>query len=134
MNSRVIVCGSRHFTDIEAVNTALDSFYLAWRSAQTGEDERFTLVHGACRGGADAIADRWAQEKGRSVTVERHPAEWQRYGRIAGPTRNKRMAHLGADVVLAFVKDNSPGTAGMIREANNAGIRVVEFHEKTEEA
>lgn len=42
------------------------------------------------------------------------------------------MVNLGADHVLAFIKDNSPGASHLVRQARKAGIPVQEFHETTE--
>ena len=42
------------------------------------------------------------------------------------------MVDLGADHVLAFIKDNSPGASHLVRQARKAGIPVQEFLETTE--
>lgn len=82
------------------------------------------VVHGACQTGADAMADQVARLRGWDV--EQHPADWARYGRyVAGALRNKRMAQLGADVVLAFIRDQSTGSSGCLFEARKRGIPAV---------
>jgi hypothetical protein len=84
-----------------------------------------TVVHGACPTGADAIADAWCRAPGNeAVTVERHPADWTKEGRAAGPIRNSLMASAGADLCLAFWDGHSKGTADMIRRAVECGIPV----------
>ena len=97
---RVIVTGSRSWTDSAAVRTALDK--LGWE-----HDWQLTVVHGACPTGADAIAAAWCREVAdKGVIEETHPAtaeDWSRQGAAAGPTRNTRMVALGADVCLAFI-------------------------------
>ena len=107
---RVIVCGSRHWTDRKRIADRLREFV-----AHT------TIVHGGARG-ADRIAGEEAKKRGLKVEV--HPANWERYGRAAGPIRNHKMAELGADLCIAFLKDNSPGTRNMIEQARKFEIPV----------
>lgn len=78
------------------------------------------IVHGACPTGADSIANSLAREWG--VTVEAHPANWKEHGRRAGFIRNAEMSELGADICLAFNRDNSSGTAMMTELTEKAGI------------
>jgi len=88
-------------------------------------DDTVTLIHG------DAIgADRLSEEvlkgyfKGGFV-VERYPADWEKYGKEAGPIRNKQMLDEGKpDMVIAFRLQNSRGTQNMIDQATKAGISV----------
>ena len=124
---RVIVSGSRTWDDVDEIHDALDAMWLLWYETQT---EPFILVHGACPRGADRLADEWAASTD-GVFAERHPADWS-MGRHAGPLRNQHMVNLGADHVLAFIKDNSPGASHLVRQARKAGIPVQEFHETTE--
>jgi hypothetical protein len=80
------------------------------------------LVHGAASG-ADAMAGRWAGANGVSVTT--FPADWNRYGRSAGPRRNQAMVDSEPDLVVAF--PGGRGTADMVRRAEAAGIRVLKI-------
>jgi SLOG family YspA-like protein len=88
---RVLVTGSRDWIDRSAIERALKDF---------GPEGWFTVVHGHCPTGADAIADHVARSWG--CEVERHPADWSK-GRKAGPARNAAMVALGADLCLAFI-------------------------------
>jgi hypothetical protein len=86
---------------------------------------RRLLVSGGCPRGADAIGERIWREVGG--VVERHPAEWRRYGRAAGFVRNADMVRLGAIECIAFTRDRSPcatHTAGLARQA---GIAVTVY-------
>jgi hypothetical protein len=134
---RVIVTGSRTWEEADVVYEALDTLI------QDGEN--LTVVHGAALGGADFWASEWCQQgaprpAGSRVTEERHPADWDKYGKRAGPIRNQEMVQLGADMVLAFCEwckktsclGRQPmhvthGTANCVALARAAGIEVVEF-------
>lgn len=114
---RILVTGSRTWTDRDAVLTALSE---AWD--HLGQSPDTVLVHGACPTGADTIADELWKILG--YAVEPHPADWSRYGRAAGPKRNQEMVDAGADVCLAFLVPGSRGTADCARRAEKAGIPV----------
>lgn len=66
------------------------------------------------------IASQEAQKLG--LLVERHPADWERHGKRAGYLRNREMAELGADLVLAFWDGQSKGTMHMVDLAEEYGI------------
>lgn len=71
--------------------------------------------------GADALGERYAQERG--LQVELHPADWDAYGRAAGPKRNEQMAEV-ADALIAFWDGQSRGTANMINVARKKGLKA----------
>lgn len=130
---RILVTGSRTWgtpTAIyRALNGACDEFGLNFPPDQYGntmpDPEKITVVHGDCPSGADHWADEWCI--GNFMPVERHPADWQGLGKRAGFVRNAEMAALGADLCLAFIKDNSKGASMMANLADEAGIPVREF-------
>lgn len=108
---RVIVCGSRGWSDGDVIARALSAL-----------QANAVIVHGAARG-ADAFAEKTAKELG--LRTEPHPANWGRFGRSARPRRNAEMADAGADLCLAFRLDGlSPGTDDMIRRCRSVGIPV----------
>lgn len=95
MAYRVLITGSRDWSKPLTVRDALNQV----RSSAGG----LTLVHGACKSGADAIGAAWAlQLKHAGVIEEAHPADWST-GRNAGFARNALMVKLGARTCLAFV-------------------------------
>jgi hypothetical protein len=87
------------------------------------DGDRLVLVHGQCpKGGADLWAEEWAHRRG--FAVERHPADWDRFGKAAGPKRNSLMVSLGGDLCVAFPGPGSTGTWDCVRKAADAGMNV----------
>ncbi len=117
---RVIVCGSRTFTDVRLLHVFLDGLHVS-------TPDQFTLIEGGARG-ADGIASRWAAH---TPTVEHltYMADWASEPRRAGVLRNQRMLDDGRpDLVVAFVDKplaESRGTADMVRRARKAGVKTV---------
>jgi len=107
----LIVCGGRDYSDSRAVYAALD------RIAST---RGVRLIRHGGAAGADRLAASWAEFRG--VEAIEYTADWERYGRRAGPMRNAVMAEAGADGLVAF--PGGPGTADMIRQAERCGIPV----------
>ena len=105
---RVIVCGSRKWTDREAITNRL--FELPSHA---------TIVHGNAKG-ADRIAGQEAEKLG--LFVEPWDAQWDLYGKAAGFIRNEAMAKAGADLCLAFWDGQSRGTSDMVDHAESYGI------------
>jgi hypothetical protein len=60
-------------------------------------------------------------------TVERHAADWDRFGKAGGFIRNEEMVNLGADKCLSFNKGKSRGTAHTTLLARQAGIDTIEY-------
>lgn len=117
---RVIFCGSRFWTDIPPISTTITTLH-----ALVGDE--LVVVHGAAAG-ADRIADMCA--KGMGVTVDPHPAEWERYGKGAGPIRNREMLAAGAHLVVAFKDDFGVlrgGTEDMVHVAAHAGVPIAVY-------
>lgn len=109
---RVLVTGSRNWENRLVIRSALDLVHFA--------QGRCVLVSGACPTGADRMAEKHATYL--RWTIERHPADWDRYGKAAGPRRNAEMVRLGADVCLAFIRDGSRGATHTARLARDHGI------------
>jgi len=83
------------------------------------------LIEGEARG-----ADRMARAIGISLRIPVYgfPADWARYGRAAGPIRNKQMLVEGTPTLVVAFHDNlrnSKGTRNMVEQAVYARIPVV---------
>lgn len=120
---RVIVTGSRHWEGPWAEEKVFDVLMML-RLFALSVGQELTIVHGACPTGADLITDIWCQRTG--TKMERHPADWKRFGKGAGPRRNQEMLDLGADMVIGFHRDNSTGTGHMLAIARHARIFPIE--------
>lgn len=152
---RVLVTGSRTWRDGILLRDKLTECMSA--CIDMGKPS-LTIVHGACKSGADALADGWANWHERNspqlhVHAERHPADWEGPCRpqcqpnhrrqdprgwdvcpAAGFYRNEDMVHLGADLVLAFIADNSKGATHCARYAEQNGLHVIYFRTTTVDA
>jgi hypothetical protein len=82
------------------------------------------VIHGACRG-VDTQVDTIAKALGYPIDAK--PADWRKYGRAAGPIRNRQMFdEHKPDLVIAFHHDlaHSKGTADMVKYAKSKGCEV----------
>ena len=112
---KILVCGSRNWNRRKPIWEAL---------TQVRKKKKGVLVINGAAPGADTIAGETAWELGFEVRY--FPADWNRYGKKAGPLRNQKMIDEKPDAVLAFTEDStsSQGTADTIRRAKEAGIPV----------
>ncbi len=101
MPEKIIVAGSRTFTDQNFINKFLDEIY---------NKEPFELVCGMAPG-VDFLAYQWAQKKG--VQIHEFPANWRKHGNSAGAIRNNAMAEF-ADSAILFWDGKSRGTRIML--------------------
>lgn len=91
------------------------------------------VLHGGAKG-ADAVAAYWCKAM-RGVWVAEYPAEWEKFGKIAGPKRNGQMC----DDLLKYKADGyriallafpgGAGTASCVTHAERRGIPVWRYPE-----
>lgn len=122
---RILVTGSRDWTDRHKVEQELHDYASdRWREGANS----FVIVHGACPTGADLYAAEWAR-RSQHVTPEPHPAEWNKHGKAAGFVRNKTMIDLGADILFAFIRNDSRGATHTLNLAIEAGMPLAVYRE-----
>src|SRR5689334_18184632 len=91
---RLLICGDRNWTDYNLIKDVLER--IVWTNEQRIE----VVIQGAARG-ADTLARLAAMNLG--VRCDSYPAQWAKYGRAAGPIRNREMLEDGKPThVLAF--------------------------------
>ena len=113
---KVIIAGTRFFNDYSLLKETADRLLADKITAGYS----IVIVSGGCAG-ADLLGERYAKENGYSI--DRYPAEWQKYGRKAGIMRNAVMAD-NADALIAYWDGISRGTKNMIDEARKKGLAV----------
>lgn len=117
---KILVCGSRFYSDRDAVNRVLD--------AQLAKHGPNLLMISGGAVGADELARQWATS--RKVNHLILYAKWEVHGKAAGPKRNTQMLKQRPNRVLAF-RVNKPGenrgTDNMIGQAERAKIKVKRF-------
>ena len=137
LGNRILVTGSRTWPDSLRLLVAHALDYAAYEYVGATHPGAVTLVSGACPTGADRIAEECAKERG--WRIERHPADWDRYGSRAGVRRNLEMVERGAAVCVAFLMPcanprcvrtdphESHGTTHCVASTRSAGIPVMEW-------
>ncbi len=105
MIKRIVIAGCRDYNNYDEAKEFIDVCL-----NDIKKDNEIIILSG-CASGADAIGERYAKESG--FEVEKFPADWKKYGRSAGPRRNKQMAER-CDLVICFWDEKSRGTRSMI--------------------
>jgi predicted Rossmann fold nucleotide-binding protein DprA/Smf involved in DNA uptake len=108
------VVGSRTFNNYSLLKQVLDRFVL------NVEEKPLTIVSGGAKG-ADSLARRYCEE--HNIQIVEFLPEWDKYGRGAGPIRNKKIVDY-SDFIVAFWDGCSRGTASTIRFAKQMDKQV----------
>lgn len=115
---KIIVCGGRDFTNAKLIWDTLGRFEYTHGKIKL-------LVHGAAFG-ADSIAGEYA--KRYNVPCQEFKADWNKYGKGAGPIRNKTMLeHIDPNWIIAF--PGGKGTANMVKIGKRRGVYIMEVKE-----
>ena len=110
---RTIIAGSRDITDYSILEEAIKQ--CGWIPT--------VVISGAARG-ADTLGEEWADKN--KVTLEKCPADWNKYGKSAGYKRNQEMAEI-AGALIALWDGKSRGTKHMIEIADLKNLKIFIF-------
>lgn len=110
---KTIIAGSRDITSYNLVATAI-------HIAEGHGISCDTIISGGCRG-VDQLAIDYAVDNAIYYSV--YPADWSKFGKAAGPIRNRRMAE-NAHALIAIWDGKSKGTLNMINTATELGLKV----------
>lgn len=125
----IAIVGSRTFTDIDLIRSSLE-----------GIDPKYHKIISGGAKGADTLAKIVANELG--FEFEEFPADWDKYGKQAGPIRNSMLVEL-SQYVFAFWDGKSRGTMDTVLKAIRAdkfvqlyidGVLFVERWRKRDES
>ena len=109
----VVIAGGRDFTNTSLVFNKLKNLL----------NTNDVIISGHASG-ADKIGEAYA--KVYHMQVKLFPAEWDKYGKSAGPIRNRKMAEI-ADLVIVFWDLESRGIKSMIKEAIRLNKKLLVF-------
>lgn len=113
---KLLVCGDRNWIDEKTIKRIL----------KKAKKAKFnTIVEGEANG-ADKLSAKVGEDLG--FKIKRYPANWEKYGRAAGPIRNAEMLKKNPDIEMGIAFHDhithSKGTIHMIKLLNKAGILV----------
>jgi len=97
---KLAVVGGRDFNNIALLEQTLNQY-----------KDKITLVISGGAKGADTLAEQWA--KSNNIIVKVFKPDWEKYGRSAGPRRNKLIIQ-ECEECIAFWDGKSTGTANSI--------------------
>ena len=112
--TRMIVCGGKDFKDYGYFEKEMDSLIQ--------NHNHIELVSGHAKG-ADTFAEIFAGKN--AIPIKVFPPDWKKYGKAAGPIRNREMLTYASEarpVVVAFWNGKSRGIGNMLKQANEAGV------------
>ena len=113
---KVIVAGGRDFFP--------EFKHSQWLTEQLHELKATHIISGKARG-----ADSFGEEIGRLLRLDiiEYPANWDRYGKKAGPLRNEEMAKV-ADACILF--PGGQGTKNMRDLAEAYDVPIIEWEDE----
>ena len=109
--------GDRYYDDVDSISDILGTY--------RKKNSKLKIIQGGA-GGADTIALAYAERFG--LEKQTFKADWEKYGKGAGPIRNQEMLDQGdPSLVLAFHNDirSSKGTKDMIRRSVKNNILTI---------
>lgn len=107
---KVAIVGYRNFDDYDI----FENYILDW---ELSNGKITNIISGGCNG-IDKLAEKYAIKYDIPTTI--HEALWDKYGKSAGPIRNKKIVD-DCDYLIAFLSSKSVGTKITIDMAKKAG-------------
>jgi len=113
---KILICGDRNWTDESPIQKLLLVQLIL-------SENKLAIITGGANG-ADKIAEK--HSKMLNIPCQVFIADWNKYGRSAGPIRNRLMLDEKPEEVFAFHNDikSSKGTKDCVVEACRRGIKV----------
>lgn len=105
---KTIIAGTRTFEDYDLLVAVVE---------ESGFD--ITEVVSGAASGVDTLGEKYAQENG--ILCTQFHADWNRYGRSAGPRRNAEMAEYAEALILLW-DGKSRGSKSMLQEAKKRNL------------
>lgn len=109
---KVIIAGSRTFTNFKFLTTQLDHLL--------SQQSNITIITGMAKG-TDTLAVEYANL--RNYPIIKMPADWNKFGKSAGYIRNIEMAKI-ADACVCFWDSKSKGTEHMISQSQKFKLKL----------
>ena len=118
-NYNLGIVGSRHYDNYPEFSSVIKNLLSIYGIPTKVVSGGHTDKYGKIKLGTDTLAWKWAVEN--KIPIIEHNAEWDKYGRAAGPIRNQLIIN-DTDVLIAFIGPNSVGTKHSISLAKKDPI------------
>lgn len=109
---KTIIAGTRTITDPYLLEKAIAASGFAITE----------VVYGGARG-VDELGKQWAERQNPPIPVATFDADWDLYGKKAGPIRNQLMVDYAQAAVVLW-DEKSDGTADLLRRVRAEGLRL----------
>jgi len=116
MKIRLGIVGSRNFYNYEEFGIRLHEAIFNWNISN------FEIISGGAQE-ADSLAERFAKEN--NIPIEVFRADWNLYGKRAGPIRNKKIVENSTHILTFPSIENSPGTMNTISLAKKVNLEII---------
>ncbi len=116
---KILICGCRHYSFYDKIKRYIEE--------EKENHQELIIIQGGASG-ADNLAKRASKEL--FIECREYKADWNTYGKSAGPKRNQKMLdEENPDLVIAFHPDieSSKGTKDMINRAKRLQYKTKIF-------
>lgn len=117
---KVVIAGSRDINDCNIVEKVINL---------SGIKEYITEIVSGHAKGIDSLGEEYAKKY--NIPIKIFEANWNKFGKSAGPIRNEEMARYG-DFLIA-ITNGSKGTANMITNMKKVNKEVFVYNYSSED-